>query len=74
MLWIPVWYECLPPNEPGLCYLFRDRALMGQGALHDLMRQIGRAGAAIALAVYYTSTHFGRALMTAGSVRDLLQQ
>lgn len=39
---IPVWYACFPPEEPGRCYLFRNRDLMGPEAIHDAGKSIVR--------------------------------
>jgi hypothetical protein len=62
---IPVWYACFPPAEPRLCYLFRNRALMGAGVSHYPARQIIRAPLAMGLAVEHTNMNFALALLRA---------
>lgn len=62
---MPVWYACFPPDEPGQCYLFRNRALMGGQVTYDPGRQLIRAPLALGLAVEHTCTSFARALAQA---------
>jgi hypothetical protein len=62
---MPVWYACFPPAEPRLCYLFRNRALMGPCVFHDSARQIIRAPVKLGFAVERASTTFPAALARA---------
>jgi hypothetical protein len=62
---IPVWYACFPPEEPGRCYLFRNRDLMGSAIIHDPTKQIIRAPLAFGFAVEHTGLPFAQALLRA---------
>jgi hypothetical protein len=62
---MPVWYACFPPAEPPLCYLFRNRALMGPRVAYDIGKQIIRAPVGLGLSFAITSTSFAAALAQA---------
>ena len=64
---MPVWYACFPPAEPRLCYLFRNRALMGKAVLHDTARQILRAPVGLGVAVEHAGMSFAQALANASA-------
>lgn len=66
---MPVWYACFPPAEPCLCYLFRNRALMGAAVIHDPAKQIVRAPLTLGFAVEHAATPFAQALLRAGAPR-----
>ncbi len=54
-----------PPVGSRLCYLFRNRALMGKSVIDDPARQIIRAPLVMGLAVEHARMHFGLALLRA---------
>ena len=62
---IPVWFACFPPEEPGRCYLFRNRALMGPAVMHDAAKQIIRVPLALGFAVEHAGLLFAQALLRA---------
>jgi hypothetical protein len=62
---IPVWYACFPPAEPGRCYLFRNRVLMGPPVMHDAAKQIIHAPSALGFAVEHAGISFAQALAQA---------
>jgi hypothetical protein len=62
---IPVWYACFPPEEPGRCYLFRNRDLAGPAVIHVKTQEIIRAPIALALTSPHHRISFARALSAA---------
>ena len=62
---MPVWYACFPPADPRLCYLFRNRDLMGHAVIHEPERQIIRAPVMLSVAVEHARIPFARALLQA---------
>jgi hypothetical protein len=69
---IPVWYACFPPDEPRLCFLFRNRDLMGAEVIHDPARQIIRSPLILGFAVEPASVSFAAALLRADAPRAAL--
>ena len=61
----PVWYACFPPAEPRLCYLFRNRTLMGPAVILDIAKQIIRAPVVLGFFFEPASTSFAAALAQA---------
>jgi hypothetical protein len=61
----PVWYACFPPEEPGRCFLFRNRDLTGSAVMHDPTKQIIRAPLAFGFAVEHAGLPFAQALLRA---------
>jgi hypothetical protein len=62
---IPVWYACFPPEEPGKCYLFRNRDLAGSGVRHLTRSQMLCAPITLGRSVEHPATPFGCALLAA---------
>ena len=69
---MPVWYACFPPAEPRLCYLFRNRALMGPAVTHDAGKAIIKAPLGLGFAARPTSISFTAALLRADEPRAAL--
>ena len=63
---IPVWYACFPPAEPGRCYLFRNRELMGQGVRHRADEQIIAVPLTLGFAVDHARLPLAQAFASAG--------
>ena len=59
---IPVWYACFPPDEPHLCYLFRNRELMGSAVLLNSAKQVIHVPLELSAPVEHTCTSFLLAL------------
>ena len=62
---MPVWYACFSPAVPHLCYLFRNRALMGPTVIHDIAKQIIRAPVGLGFFFEPASIAFAAALAQA---------
>jgi hypothetical protein len=62
---IPVWYACFPPEEPGRCFLFRNRDLMDSAVMHDPTKQSIRAPVSFGFAVEHAGLPFAQALLRA---------
>lgn len=69
---MPVWYACFPPAEPRISYLFLNRALMGQGVMHDIAKHIIRAPIGLGFSFEPASTSFAAALLHADASRAAL--
>jgi hypothetical protein len=62
---MPVWYACFPPNDPGLCYHFRNRALMGNAVVYDREHELIHAPVALGHAAHFIRQSFAAALAQA---------
>jgi hypothetical protein len=64
---VPVWYTCFPPAEPQLCYLFRNRELMGSLVVYDRTRQIIHVPLSLGSPIEHASVVFQNSLRRAFS-------